>query len=431
MAEFMINLIECLLFYWLVVSSLKVDRSTLWRILGLLAMTIVLTFFNQLALDTTVQILSIWGIRIGYVLSMFQGKRIEQMIWPSAFMIVAFISERIALRLTSLMGLEDLKVVLMPGQERYMAVFIYLLFIALLILGLKRVRYVYIELPFQYQILFLGFVSCSLICADSLSDHMLETNDLNLPSVHYFSDVIFLMLTGIVIIFFIILYKTSKIYMEKNQLLRERQNEELLKHELEMNRQTQEMLSGWRHDYQNHMNIIQALLSQGEVEKARNYLDKMDQSNQMEVQSIHCGNPVLDAILSSKIAKAKMCKIPFEHEVLLTDLIPLEEYELTALLGNLLDNAIEANMQVEPPKRLLQFQMKSIQDHLYVMVKNRFDSELVVNGNELVSSKKEEGHGIGLRQVKKILHRVGGFMDWEVQKDFFIVKIVIPIRNEG
>lgn len=431
MAEFMINFIECLLFYWLVTSFLDVNRSTLWRILGLLAMTIVLTFFNQLALDTTVQILLIWGIRIGYVLLMFRGKRFEQMMWPSAFMIVAFISERIALKFAAIAGLEDLKIVLIPGQERYMAVFIYLLFIALLVSGIKKVKHVYIELPFQYQILLLGFVSFSLICADILSDHMIETYHLTIPSVRYFSDVIFLMLMGITIIFFIILYKTSKIYMEKNQLLQERQNEELLKQELELNRQVQEVLSGWRHDYQNHMNIIQALLKQGEIEKVRSYLDKMDQSNQMEVDSIHCGNPVLDAILSSKLAKARMCQIPFEHEVLLTNLIPLEEHELTALLGNLLDNAIEANMKVEPSKRLLQFQMKSIQDHLYLMIKNRFDSELTVNGNELVSSKKEYGHGIGLRRVKKILYRVGGFMDWEVQEDFFIVKIVIPIRNEG
>ena len=345
-------------------------------------------------------------------------------------MVILSLAERVAFKMASLIGLEDLKVVLIPGLERYMIIIVYLFVVAVLVFSTTRINYVRIELPLAHQLLLLGFIYCCLVCADTLSDHMIETHQLGLISIRNFSDVVFLMVASMVIIFMIMLRKVAQIYSEKNQLILEQQHTELVKREFEINRQTQEMLSAWRHDYQNHINIVYSLLKKGDVDRARIYIEKMNCSNHEEEQSINCGEVILDVILSAKIKRAKTSGIRFEHEVLLTNPLPLEENELTTLLGNLLDNAIEANLKVAEEKRFIEFRMKSIKDDYYILIKNRFNKRLTIKGKNLVSDKVNYGHGIGMKQAKKVLNRVGGFLDWESQDDIFVLKVIIPTKKE-
>ena len=194
MIEFLFNLCECSLFMWLASEMMKSRVTLKSGFGGLIVTTIYLTCLNYMKIDTTLQITLIWLARVIYSLWAFENSRFERILWPCIFMIILSLAERVAFKIASLTGLENLAVVLTPGLERYMLVSIYMVVVLVLVFSTTRINRVRIELPLTYQLLLLGFIYCCLVCADTLSDHMIETHQLGLISIRNFSDVIFAIL---------------------------------------------------------------------------------------------------------------------------------------------------------------------------------------------------------------------------------------------
>lgn len=108
----------------------------------------------------------------------------------------------------------------------------------------------------------------------------------------------------------------------------------------------------------------------------------------------------------------------------------MPEKAMTTLFGNLLDNAIEANLRVDKNRRFIKFLIKPIKDNYYILVKNRFCGEIRFADGSLISTKKSKEHGIGTRQIEKVVDEAGGLWTWENENDVFIIKIMIPLREE-
>lgn len=131
--------------------------------------------------------------------------------------------------------------------------------------------------------------------------------------------------------------------MRKKTYLRlaEYQTEQSEKHLNEV-RSIHKEMRGYKHDFHNHLQTLRGQLEAGEVGRALAYIDRLDNQLMHVDTLLKTGNVSLDAILSAKIAQAKEEQIAVSVKANVPDLLTISDLELSIIVGNLLDNAIEA-----------------------------------------------------------------------------------------
>ena len=101
-------------------------------------------------------------------------------------------------------------------------------------------------------------------------------------------------------------------------------------------------MRAFKHDYHNHLQTLRGHIAAGDMARALGYIDELDARLKSVDTIIKTGNVSADAILSSKIAQAKAAGIAVTVKANIPDVMALSDVELRIVLGNLLDNAIEA-----------------------------------------------------------------------------------------
>lgn len=109
----------------------------------------------------------------------------------------------------------------------------------------------------------------------------------------------------------------------------------------------------WKHNYHNHLQVMNAYLSMHQLDELEHYLKEMQgEMAQMEV-ILKTGNVQVDAILNSKISLMKKYDIAVDATAIVPAEMMISGTELSVLLGNLLDNALEACLKVKEPSGAL------------------------------------------------------------------------------
>ena len=111
-------------------------------------------------------------------------------------------------------------------------------------------------------------------------------------------------------------------------------------------------MRGYKHDFHHHLQTLKGQLEAGQVQRALDYISQLDESLRGLDALLKTGNITVDAILSSKIAQAKAQGVSVTVQASLPEKLLLTDMELSILLGNLLDNAIEACREAEGEKFL-------------------------------------------------------------------------------
>ena len=105
-------------------------------------------------------------------------------------------------------------------------------------------------------------------------------------------------------------------------------------------------IRGWRHDYRNHIQVMNVLLENGELEELKKYLGDLAVDLNTVDTVVKTGNAMADAILNSKISLARSKDINVSVEASIPVKLKMTELDLCCILGNLFDNAIEAAEQL-------------------------------------------------------------------------------------
>ena len=101
-------------------------------------------------------------------------------------------------------------------------------------------------------------------------------------------------------------------------------------------------MRGWRHDYHNHLQKLNAHLQEGQIEEARKYIGELGESLDDIKTKYQTGNVSLDAILNSKLSIVEKERIAINCKVEIGENLKVSDIDLCILLGNLIDNAVEA-----------------------------------------------------------------------------------------
>lgn len=218
---------------------------------------------------------------------------------------------------------------------------------------------------------------------------------------------------------------TEQIYLHKKY---EERNKTVL--------QSAKNLHKWKHDYTNHLAVIYELLETKSYNQLSEYITRQRQCLPKTFPIINTSHPIIDAILTNKYAIAQSEHISFVYSVILPDHFPLSDLETTGILGNLLDNSIEACINIKQTQNIspeIKVTLKPQRSMFHIHVKNNSSGNYQYRNNgQLESTKAHTGHhGSGLANVRQIAEAHSGFCNISAESNFFTVDVYIPLTDGG
>lgn len=184
-----------------------------------------------------------------------------------------------------------------------------------------------------------------------------------------------------------------------------------------------------RHDIKNHFLVIRGHLKNEDMPACEDYIDQIMPSVESMGNLIRSNNSVLDYLINSKLSGLQETQIIISGVVGNFD--DIEDADLASVIGNILDNAVEAQENVTGTKRIeLLFRMKN--DNRVIICKNTVSESVLQNNQELRSTKKSrEDHGLGHKIVETILQKYDGWVDYFENDGMFGVQIMLPMPREN
>ena len=185
---------------------------------------------------------------------------------------------------------------------------------------------------------------------------------------------------------------------------------------------------GWRHDYKNHIQTLKAYMSFGELEKVNDYLDRLDEDLTSVDVIIKTGNIMIDAILNSKISLALSKKINVNAKAAVPENLNISDIDLCVIIGNLLDNAIEACESITDGDKFIRIFIGMKNTQFYMVFTNTAPGRKLSKSGNIFHSRKVENHGFGLMRIDKTVKKYGGYIDRNSEDGAFTTEILLPIE---
>lgn len=199
----------------------------------------------------------------------------------------------------------------------------------------------------------------------------------------------------------------------------------MYQNQLELMQISQEKVRSLRHDIRHHLQVLYGMTEKGQQEKALHFLEEMQASLENPRQHILSGNDEVDTILNYNWDKAEQLGVKMDCKVRISKGLSIPMYDGSVLLGNLLENAIEAAARTEDG--YVSLRLLGEKNMLALQIKNSYDGVLKRKGGQLVSTKGEKGHGIGLRNVRELVERRQGSFQLDYDEKEFRAEAVIYV----
>lgn len=236
---------------------------------------------------------------------------------------------------------------------------------------------------------------------------------------------------GIVVVLNIVLIHLGIVQMVNDQMLLQ---QTLMVEAVRQKKSAEALLESYKtqrrltHEFTNHTEALALLLQQGDYEGAKAYLSTLTKTIAANTTIMNTHNPLLDALLSKKYEEASRKGVMVYFD--LPDLrdMPMGQTDLVIVLSNLLNNAIEAAAQADPPE--VYVRMRKSEDEVVLSVRNRVEKDLNLADGQLPRiSQKGAGHGFGLWNVRDVLKKYGGEYTISCRECWFRFTCTIPLRK--
>ncbi len=193
--------------------------------------------------------------------------------------------------------------------------------------------------------------------------------------------------------------------------------------------ENREILSEVIHDFKNHLNCIYNLYKYNKGTELGKYIENLINVSDTE-KIIDTGNPVIDALLNDKSNIAQKHGINFKKMLNLPSNINIAYNDICAILGNSLDNAIEACRRIENKalNKEIELSMNCRDSYLIIVVKNTLDKAPLREGRFFRSSKESPSlHGLGMQSMERTVKKYNGNMVVKHDDTHFSVEIIMSI----
>lgn len=217
-----------------------------------------------------------------------------------------------------------------------------------------------------------------------------------------------------------------KSYEEKNKRdILERQLQSYM-NQLEVIEQSQERIKSLKHDMKHHLLFLGDMAKKNNSNEIIEYLEEMQGVIINPEEYVNSGNDGIDTILNYMISKARELTTNVNINVHIPEGITLSQFDINIILGNLLQNAIQALEKSEHRELDISIEYKS--GILYISIGNTYTALTERVKNRLsISKNNDDIHGIGLSNVRKIVDKYNGMMQIKDSKNYFTVNVMLYV----
>lgn len=217
-----------------------------------------------------------------------------------------------------------------------------------------------------------------------------------------------IVLSGMFIIKYQVVKQEKTTLILRDQLLEERYAEML---------KSRQMI----HDMKNHLLVLRNMERANQWDKLHDYLEEISKDILDDSTKIWTGNNIVDLILNSKKKQADSEGIAFSIGSNMIGDVPFKDGETISLLGNLLDNAIEACERIKSTEKWVTIRINRRYCLLYIEIENSIEEHPKEKNHRLISCKSEkEVHGYGLKNVRQIVDRYDGTYSYQIKENSFL-----------
>ena len=229
------------------------------------------------------------------------------------------------------------------------------------------------------------------------------------------------------VIDYVVIYIYDKLILSEEERVRNLllvEQKESYEREMEILLDSRKKIRGIYHDIKNHILIMRSYSEQKRYQELDDYLQRMQEETRAAVPQVYTGQPAVDSMLHYKISNAK--EVPIQIETSIPEKLNIDDFDITVILGNLLDNAIEACEKLEKEQRKILLSIRMVKNQLFIRTENSFDGQLRRHQGRLLTRKADEGsHGIGLENVKRVVEKYHGLLEMNAEGMIFQVKIML------
>ena len=185
-------------------------------------------------------------------------------------------------------------------------------------------------------------------------------------------------------------------------------------------------MRGWRHDYRHHIQTMKVHMANGDYGQVSEYLDMLDDDLTNVETVVKTGDPMADAVLNSKLSVAVSKKINIKAQARIPVKLTTPELDFCIILGNLLDNAIEATLPLPEEERLIRIYLEMKGSYLYIHIANSaFGAKKSKVGTRFKSTKSSE-HGFGLVRTDEVVKKNCGYITRASEDGAFTTEVILP-----
>jgi sensor histidine kinase regulating citrate/malate metabolism len=188
-------------------------------------------------------------------------------------------------------------------------------------------------------------------------------------------------------------------------------------------------LKAMRHDLKNELLALSGLLAANRTQEAAAYLARTEARIRATEDVVNTGYPAIDAIVNSKIKKARESSMAVHYKMLVETPLLIDPFDMAIILGNALDNAIEAVLTSTGVSTDIHAAVTGRSDYLSVLIENHASEPV---DRELRTSKKDPAnHGFGIRQMKMIAAKYDGDLTADFDEANHKFSLRILLRNQA
>lgn len=211
--------------------------------------------------------------------------------------------------------------------------------------------------------------------------------------------------------------------MIENQVELQRQNYSTLNESLNQ-------LYAHKHDERHHINAIESMVRHQNYKEALEYIKQYNSNDISTTIPALCKNFVADSIVKHYMGIAFRKKIDFKTDLIIPENIGINPLDLCIVLGNSLENAIEACDRLKDSQdKYIELTSKIVGTHIIFQITNNYNGDIVTTNNIIKSSKGEPSHGIGLTNIRETAIKYSGNLEIKYSDNRFEITIIMCTRN--
>ena len=223
--------------------------------------------------------------------------------------------------------------------------------------------------------------------------------------------------------------RLSAVYESKLKSALNAQEKEYYFTQCQLMQESVEQMKAFRHDIKSQLTTLKDYSIKGKSEDISTYLDSLLTDIEKSETYSSTGNIAIDSIVNYKLKNIKSSDINLDLKISIPPNLNVEAVDIVTILGNLLDNALDAVAKVD--KKIIKLDIAFDKGGLFTKIENSYSGEVKYSEQQILTSKDEDEHGYGLKNIRRSVEKYNGYMKLVHDDNIFSTVVFLYVGDKG